>query len=121
MFVFVISPKHKAVSPLASTVVSAPEVPVEFSAEPPQPVVDPPRPHMTHGLEVMIAKDHCSILKQHCRKDGVCDFCMSCPYQGRDLAGWAATKCKGPTDCVQLDTNVDWEREKVNPGWCESN
>ena len=97
-----------------------PDAPIALRAEPPQPVVDPPRPHLTHEIEVIIAREHCAILKSQCRKDGVCDFCMSCLDHDRFLAGWVATKCKSPSDCVLLETNVEWTRENVNPGWCES-
>lgn len=79
----------------------------------------PPRPYLTPEVERYMVRDNCTITKQRCRKDSVCETCMVCPYEGRPLLGWAATKCKSPTDCVYLDTNVDWEREDTNPGWCE--
>lgn len=81
--------------------------------------VKPPRPYLTAQNEEMIARDVCTITKQRCRKDHVCETCLVCPFEGRRLAGWVATKCQSPTDCVSLDTNVDWERENTNPGWCE--
>lgn len=78
------------------------------------------RPYLTPQVEAYMARDQCTIIKQRCRKDDVCETCMACPdNNGRQLAGWAATKCKSPTDCVLLETNVDWEREKTDPGWCE--
>lgn len=80
----------------------------------------PPRHYLTPQIEQYMARDKCTVTKQRCRGDNVCEICMVCPDSyGRKLLGWAATKCKSPTDCVQLETNVDWTREKVDPGWCE--
>jgi hypothetical protein len=83
------------------------------------PVINPPRPYLTSKVEEYMAHDKCTITKQRVRKDGVCETCMVCPDKGRNLAGWAATKCKSPTDCVFLETNVEWTRENTDPGWCE--
>ena len=85
-----------------------------------KPIHHPPRPYLTPQVEEWIARDKCTITKQRCRKDGVCDTCMVCPYMGRRLLGSAFTKCTTPMDCVLLETNVEWEREKVDPGWCEA-
>jgi hypothetical protein len=85
-----------------------------------KPVRHPPRPYLTPQVEEWIARDKCTITKQRCRNDGVCDTCMVCPYMGRRLLGSAFTKCATPVDCVLLETNVEWERENVDPGWCEA-
>lgn len=78
------------------------------------------RPYLTPQVEEWLARDSCEVTKQRCRDDGVCDTCLACVYQNRRILGWAGTKCKSPKDCVLLETNVDWERENVNPGWCEA-
>lgn len=102
-------------------------VPIVSSAPPmrtsrapePEHAIDPPRPYLTRQVEEYVAHDKCTIDKQRCRKDGVCITCFICPYDGRDLLGSSFTKCKSPTDCIDLTDNVAWTRENVDPGWCE--
>lgn len=96
--------------------VVAPLVSVAAPVESAWPVIDPPRPYLTPKVEEYMARDKCTITKQRIRKDKVCETCMACSGNG---AGWAATKCKSPTDCVFLETNVEWTRENTDPGWCE--
>jgi hypothetical protein len=89
------------------------------AAAPPEPSVRTPRPYLTEQTEVYMLRDHCEISKQRCRQNGVCITCMICLDGNRRLLGSAFTKCKSPTDCEDLTDNVAWEREKVDPGWCE--
>lgn len=82
--------------------------------------IKPPRPYLTARIEEVIARDLCTISKQRCNPGQVCETCLVCPFEGRRLSGWVATKCATPVDCVLLETNIEWKRENVDPGWCEA-
>ncbi len=90
------------------------------SAAPPSPAPTPARvrPYLTEEIERMAARDHCVLRRQSCDERGVCVSCFGCG-DGLKYLGTAETKCAGPSSCVRLETNEDWEREKVDLGWCE--
>lgn len=84
----------------------------------PSPAPPSVRPYLTEEIERVAARDHCVLRRQICDERGVCVSCFGCG-NGLKYLGTAETKCSGPSSCVRLETNEDWEREGVDLGLCE--